>query len=50
MALTKGILASMHSDMREEHARATAQAAETEDCKEGVLAFREKRKPVFRNR
>lgn len=50
LALTKGILASMHTDMRDEHARATAQTAGTEDCKEGVIAFREKRKPVFRNR
>ncbi|MBV8865557.1 MAG: enoyl-CoA hydratase/isomerase family protein [Acidobacteriaceae bacterium] len=50
MALTKGILATMHGDLREHHASAAAQALTTEDCKEGVRAFREKRKPVYRNR
>jgi enoyl-CoA hydratase len=50
MALTKGILATMHADLRHHHASAAAQALSTEDCKEGVLAFREKRKPIFRNR
>jgi enoyl-CoA hydratase/carnithine racemase len=49
MALTKGILATGHSDLRHHHASAAAQALSTEDCKEGVQAFREKRKPVFRN-
>jgi enoyl-CoA hydratase len=50
MALTKGILATMHGDLRQHHASAAAQALSTEDCKEGVRAFREKRKPVYRNR
>jgi enoyl-CoA hydratase len=50
MALTKGILATMHRDLRQHHASAAAQALSTEDCKEGVRAFREKRKPVYRNR
>lgn len=50
MALTKGILASMHADLRQHHAGAAAQALSTEDCSEGVRAFREKRKPIYRNR
>jgi enoyl-CoA hydratase/carnithine racemase len=50
MALIKGLLATMHPDLRHHHASAAAQAAGTEDCREGVHAFLEKRKPVFRNR
>lgn len=50
MALVKGLLGTMHQDLREHHASAVAQAAGTEDCKEGVRAFIEKRKPVYRNR
>jgi enoyl-CoA hydratase len=49
MALTKGILATMHEDQRHHHASAVAQAAGTEECKEGVRAFMEKRKPVYQN-
>ena len=49
MALTKGILKTMHQDLRHQHAGAVERAAGTEDCKEGVRAFMEKRKPVFRN-
>jgi enoyl-CoA hydratase/carnithine racemase len=50
MALTKGILATMHQDQSHRHASAAAEAAGTEDCREAVRAFIEKRKPVFRNR
>jgi enoyl-CoA hydratase/carnithine racemase len=50
MALIKGLLGTVHRDLREHHASAVAQAAGTEDCREGVRAFIEKRKPVYRNR
>jgi enoyl-CoA hydratase len=50
MELIKGILASMHADLSQQHASAAAEAAGTDDCKEGVLAFREKRKPLYRGR
>jgi enoyl-CoA hydratase len=50
MELIKGILATMHTDLRQQHASAAAEAAGTEDCQEGVRAFLEKRKPVYRNR
>lgn len=47
MALTKGILAKLHEDLRHHHAAAAAQAAGSRDCREGVRAFLEKRKPAF---
>ena len=50
MKLTKRLLGTMHADLRHQHAEAAAQALATEDCREGVRAFREKRKPVFGNR
>jgi len=49
MTLIKGILATMHQDLRHQHAHAVAEAAGTQDCREGVRAFTEKRRPVFRN-
>jgi enoyl-CoA hydratase len=50
LALTKGMLSSMHTDLRQHHASAAAHALSTEDCAEGLRAFREKRKPVYQNR
>lgn len=50
MRVTKGLLATMHQDLRFAHAAAVAQVASTEDCKEGTAAFREKRQAIFRNR
>jgi len=50
LALIKGLLGTMHQDLRQHHASAVAQAAGTEDCREGVRAFIEKRKPVYGNR
>jgi enoyl-CoA hydratase/carnithine racemase len=50
MALIKGLLSQVHRDLRAHHAAAVAQAAGTEDCKEGVRAFIEKRSPIYRNR
>ena len=50
IALMKGLLGTMHQDLRHHHASAAAQAAGTEDCREGVRAFLEKRSPVYRNR
>ena len=49
MALIKGLLENLHRNLRQHHASAVAQAAATEDCKEGVRAFVEKRKAVYRN-
>ena len=49
MSLVKGILNDLHSDFRQQHASAVAEAAGTADCREGVRAFVEKRKPEYRN-
>ena len=50
MSLVKGIFETMHQDLRQHHAAAVAEAAATEDCRAGVRAFAEKRKPVYRGR
>lgn len=50
MALIKGLVGTLHRDLRAHHAGAAAQAAGTDDCREGVRAFLDKRAPVFRNR
>jgi enoyl-CoA hydratase len=50
LGLIKGLLATMHPDLRHHHASAVAQAAGTDDCREGVRAFIERRTPEFRNR
>jgi enoyl-CoA hydratase/carnithine racemase len=50
MHITKGLLSTMHQDLRYAHAAAVSQTAATEDCKEGTAAFREKRSATFRNK
>ena len=50
MALVKGLISGLHADLRQHHAAAVAEAAGTADCREGVRAFLEKRKPEYRNR
>lgn len=50
ISLIKGLLGPLHQDLRHHHAAAAAESAGTEDCREGVRAFIEKRKPAYRNR
>jgi len=50
MALTKDLLATMHAGFGGHHMSAVAEAAGSEDCREGVRAFIEKRKPIYHNR
>lgn len=50
ISLVKGLLETVHADLRHHHASAVAEAAGTSDCQEGVRAFIEKRRPSFQNR
>lgn len=50
MALTKGLLGTMHADLSAHHAASAGLARSTEDSSEGIAAFQAKRKPAFRNR
>ena len=50
IAAVKGLFAAQLVDDRHAHASGVALLKGTEDCSEGVRAFIEKRKPVYRNR